>query len=172
MQLRWQRGRGVGNPLVGGGFDFGPNLDIIPKVNDTYMNMYAEEADPNQRDGILKAHRNFLRQAIYSLYVYNRISDAAKWFTYLGEKYPDKPILDGNPNSFPRTLTLEQYAIACVQEDINDMSPDRVRTIIEGLLRNSCVSLIMGEDDRAMGLQLLARKAWAAYQSKIPAERR
>lgn len=170
MQLSWQRGRIVDNPFSEE-MEFGPNLDIIPKVNETYMKMYAEEADPNQKDGVLKAHRNFLRQAVYSLYVYNRTKDAAYWFKYLGDKYPDKTIIDGDMNSYPRNVTLDKYVVACVQEDINDTSPDRMKTVLEGLIQTSYVSYIVDQDDRAEGLRLLAQKAWQSYQSKIPAER-
>jgi hypothetical protein len=170
MQLSWQRGRIVDNPFVDE-MEFGPNLDMIPKVNETYLKMYAEEGDPNQKDGVLKAHRNFLRQAIYSLYVYNRVKDAAQWFKYLGEKYPDKTIIDGDMNSYPRNVTLDKYVVACVQEDINDTSPDRMKTVLEGLLLTSYTSLVIDQDERAEGLKLLARQAWQSYQSKIPVER-
>ena len=170
MQLSWQRGR-IEDNRFSDEMQFGPNLDMIPKVNDVYMKMYAEEADPNQKDGVLKAHRNFLRQAIYSLYVYNRAKDAAYWFKYLGDKYPDKTIIDGDMNSFPRNVTLDKYVVATIQEDINDTSPDRMNTVLEGLLQTSYMSLVVDQDDRAEGLRLLARQAWQSYQSKIPAER-
>jgi len=170
MQLSWQRGRIEDNPYVQE-LQFGPNLDIIPKVNDTYLKMYDEEKDPAQKDGILKAHRNFLRQAIYSLYVYNRMADAAKWFKYLGEKYPNKTIIDGDFNSYPRNVTLDQYVVACVQEDINESSKDRVQTILEGLLTSSYMSFVLDQDDRAAGLRALATKAWQKYMSGVPAER-
>src|SRR5437016_5731376 len=101
MQLSFQRGRLVTNRFVQA-FEFGPNLDIIPKVSAAYEQA-AQEDEPN-RDHIQRAHRNFLRDAIYFLYEQNHLSDAARWFKYLGEKYPDRPILDAKPNSLPRTL--------------------------------------------------------------------
>lgn len=170
MQLSWQRGRIEDNPFIQG-MQFGPNLDVIGKVNDTYMKMYEEEKDPSQRNGILNAHRNFLRQAVYSLYVYNRMSEATKWYKVLGEKYPDKTIIDGDFNSYPKNLTLDQYAVACVQEDINETSKDRVQGILEGLLRTSYVSFAIDLDERGEGLRVLALKAWQKYMSQIPAER-
>ena len=170
MQLSWQRGRIVDNPFVNQ-MEFGPNLDMIPKVNATYLKMYEEEKDPSQKEGVLKAHRNFLRQAVYSLYVYNRMADAAKWYKYLGEKYPDKTIIDGDFNSYPRNLTLDQYAVACVQEDINDLSKDRVQTILEGLLITSYTSFAIDQDERGEGLRALAYKAYQKYMSNVPAER-
>ncbi len=171
MQIMWQRGRVVDNPFTKR-LEFGPNLDVIPKVNETYMQEYAEEADPSQKDGILKAHRNFLRQAIYTLYVYNRMADAAKWYKYLSEKYPDKTIIDGDANSFPRTLTLDQYAVACIQEDANDTSRDKAIAIIEGLLMQSYESLVIDEDERAAGLKILAHKIWESYQGKLYKDRK
>src|ERR1044071_3946093 len=89
MQLSFHRGKMVSNVLAQA-FETVPNLEIIPKVNASSEEMYAEEKDPAQKDGILKAHRNFLRDAVYFLYQYNSVSDAAQWYRYLGEKYPNK----------------------------------------------------------------------------------
>ncbi len=164
MQLSFQRGRLVTNRFVKA-FEFGQNLDIIPKVSAAYEQA-AQEDEPN-RDHILRAHRNFLRDAVYFLYINNRISDAAYWFKYLGEHYPDKTILDGVANSFPRNLTLDQYAVARVQGDVEETSVDRVKAIIEGLLANSYDSDAQGEDERALGFKLLAKKVWETYQSKV-----
>ena len=170
MQVSWQRGHIVDSPFLTE-MEFGPNLEIIPKVNDTYLKMYDEEKDPNQKEGILRAHRNFLRQVIYTLYVYNHIKDAAQWYKYLGERYPNKTIIDGDPNSFPRNTTLDQYVVACVQEDINDTGKDRATGIIEGLVMTSYMSMVIDQDDRADGLMRLARQAWTSYMSKIPEAR-
>ena len=171
MQLTWQRGKIEDNPYLQQ-MTFGPNIDVIPKVNDTYLKMFEEEKDPSQKEGIRTAQRNFLRQAVYSLYVYNRMTDAAKWYKYLGEKYPDKTIIDADASSFPRTLTLDQYAVACVQEDINDLSKDRVQTILEGLLLTSYTSFAIDQDERGEGLRALALKAYQKYMSNVPPERR
>jgi hypothetical protein len=144
----------------------GPNLDLVPQVNDAYLQMYAEETDPAQRDGILKAHRNFLKDAVYFLYENNRVAEAAKWYKMLGEKYPDKPILDRDPNSFPRTLTLDEYAVARVEDELGDTSEERTTSVVEGLLANSYYALATGQDDRAVGFKLLAGKVYQHYVSK------
>jgi hypothetical protein len=168
MLLSFQRGRLVANPFEKT-FEFGPNLDIIPKVNSAYEQA-MEEDEPN-RDHILKAHRNFLADAVYFLYAHNRLADAAKWYRYLGTKYPDKVLLAGNTNSLPAKITLDEYAVARVQEDVNESSRDRVKSAIEGLLVNFYRSLVLDEDDRAAGFKLLARKVWEAYEGNIPKER-
>jgi hypothetical protein len=163
MLLSFQRGRLELSPL---GFEFGPNLDIIPNVNDAYEQNFAE--DDIYKGDIQKAHRNFLRQAVYFLYANDRLAEAAKWFRYLGEKYPDKRILDDDPNSLPGNLTLDQYAVTRVQEDVLDTSRDRMKAAIEGLLSNSYRSLIQDEDERAAGYKNLARKVYESYKSHTP----
>ena len=164
MQISFQRGRLVPNPFVKA-FEFGPNLDIIPKVSAAYEQ--AAKEDAKNRDHIEKAHKNFLKDAVYFLYVHNRLEDAARWYKYLGTKYPNATLLDYQTNSFARNMTLDEYAVSRVQEDVGEtMSRDRVKAILEGLLSNALTSLALGEDDRAAGYKLLAEKVLATYRSK------
>jgi hypothetical protein len=168
MQLSFHRGKLVINPFAKA-FEFGPNLEIIPKVSAAYEQA-AQEDEPN-RDHILRGHRNFLRDAIYFLYVHNRVTDAAYWYKYNATHYPEKTLLDGQTNSFPRNLTLDEYAVSRVQEDIAETSPDRVTSAIEGLIINAYRSLTLDEDERYAGFKLLARQVWTVYMGKIPKER-
>ena len=168
MQMSFQRGRLILNPLANA-FDLAPNLDIIPKVSAAYEQ--AAEEDKEYHDHILRAHRNFLRDAIYFLYAHNRVADAAYWYKYNATRYPNQTMLDGKPNSFPRNLTLDQYCVARVAEDVSETSRDRVKAAIEGLLVDSYDSLAIDEDERAAGFKLLARQVWNAYMDKIPKER-
>lgn len=164
MLLSFQRGRMISNPFIQK-FEFGPNLDIIPKVNEAYLQ--AAKDDAANRNNILTAHRNFLRDAVYFLYLYNRISEAAYWFKYMGTEYPNKTLLDTVGNSYPTNLTLEGYAVSRVQEDVSEtMSPDRVKAVIEGLVANSYTSSIIGQDERAAGYMLLAQNVRTTYESK------
>jgi hypothetical protein len=123
--------------------------------------------DEKNRDHIAIAHRNFLRNAIYFLYEDNQVAEAAKWFRYLGEKYPDKPILDSDPNSFPRNLTLDDYAVARVQQEVGDTSQERTTAVVQGLLAQAYRALAFGQDDRYAGFRLLATKVYEHYQAKI-----
>jgi hypothetical protein len=168
MQLSFQRGRLVINPFVKA-FEFGPNLDIIPKVSAAYEQ--AAEEDAKNSDHILKAHRNFLRDAVYFLYENNRLADSARWFKYLGTKYPDKTLIDSNTNSLPGKMTLDEYAVARVVEDVNETSKDRVQAAVEGYIANSFMSLAIDEDERAAGYKGMARLIHDTYQKKIPQER-
>jgi len=164
MLQAFYHGRFIANPFNKTSA-LGPNLDLIPKVNDAYETMMRE--DEKNRDHIAIAHRNFLRNAVYFLYEDNRVAEAAKWFRYLGAQYPDKAIIDGIPNSFPRNVTLDEYAVACVQENINETSQERVTAAIQGLLARAYYELAIGQDDRYAGYMLLARKAYERYEADI-----
>jgi len=109
-----------------------PNLDLIPKVNDAYETIMSEDAA--NRDHIATAHRNFLKDAVYFLYENNHVKDAAKWYKMLSEKYPDKTILENDPNSFPHNYSLDEYAVARVQSEIGDTSQERTTAVVQGLL--------------------------------------
>jgi hypothetical protein len=164
MQLSFRRGRLVANPFAGA-FEFGPNLDIIPKVSAAYEQAALDDA--SNHDHILRAHRNFLRDAVYFLYGNNRTVEAAQWYKYLGQQYPDKPVIDGQPDSFPANVTLDEYAFGRVQEDVGEtLDRDRIKAAIEGLLTQAYSSLAIGQDDRATGLTLLAQKVRTVYESK------
>lgn len=164
MQLSFQRGHMIANPFLKM-FELGPNLDIIPKVSAAYEQ--AAKEDDKNHDHILKAHRNFLKDAVYFLYVGHRLKDAAYWYDYLSKQYPNSTLLDYQTNSFPRNLTLSEYAVDRVQEDVSEtMSRDRVKAVVEGLLGNAYNSLAIGEDDRAAGYEELARQVLATYESK------
>jgi hypothetical protein len=167
MQISFQRGRMVANPFIKK-FEFGPNLDIIPKVSAAYEQ--AAKEDEKNRDHIEKAHKNFLKDAVYFLYENNRLADAAKWYKYLGTKYPNSTLLDYQTNSFARNVTLDEYAVSRAQEDVTEtMSRDRVKGIIEGLLVTALTNLALGEDERAAGFKLLAEKVRTTYSEKTKA---
>lgn len=164
MQMAFHRGRLIANPFAQR-FDFGPNLDIIPKVSDAYEQ--AAEEDVANHDHILRAHRNFLRDAVYFLYQHNRVADAARWYKYLGQKYPDKSIIDARPETLPSKVTLEQYVFARVQEDVQETSRDRIKATIEGMLVNYYMNLVLDQEERAFGFKLMANTVWNNYTAQL-----
>ena len=165
MLKAFQHGRIIRNPF-NHSYELVPNLDLVSKVNDAYEKMYAEETLPNMRDGIQKAHRYFLGDAVYLLYEDNRVAGAAEWYRYLARKYPDNPTLNGNPDSRPAQLTFDQYAIARVQEDIGDTSQERTTAAVEGLLMRAYYYLAIGQDDRYTGFKLMAGRIYEDYRVK------
>jgi hypothetical protein len=166
MLQAFYHGRLVINPFDQS-FDLYPDLDLVAKVNDSYETSYAEEPDPGQKNNIESAHRNFLLTAVSYLYQDNRIAEAAKWYRYLGQKYPDQPLFNVLTNSLPSNMTLDEYAVAAIQADIGDESQDRVMAVIQGLLGRAYYELAIGQDDRFAGFKLLASKIYTSYMTKV-----
>jgi len=163
MQMAVVRGRAI---VSAGGklLDFAPNLEIISKANDAYERAMRE--DEKNREHVKVGHRNFVRDAVYYLYTYNREAEAAKWYAYLQKTYPKNPLIGGRPDTMPGTLTLDEFVFARVEEEVGDTSRDKTKMILEGLLTTSFYSLATGNDDRAAGFDRFAQKVWARYQSK------
>ncbi len=164
MQLSFQRGRLIENK-VDRRFEFGPNLAIIPRVYAAYEQAMVD--DPKNKDHIETAERNFLKDAVFFLYTYNKEADAIKWYKLLAEKYPDKGLLDFEPNSLPKTLSLDDYAIARIQGEVGDAGREKTKAVLEGLERQAFKSLAVDEDDRYLGMDRLAQKIWQHYYEKI-----
>lgn len=168
MQMSVHRGRVIENPFEKR-FDFGPNLDIVEKTSQAYEQAISE--DTQNSDHIRRAYRNFLRDAVYLLYVDHRMAEAARWFKYLGEQFPKQHLLDTKFDTLPGRITLDEFAVARVQEDIGETDKNRVQAHIEGLLTGSYYSLVLGEDGRYEGYQALAQRIWQTYTSKVVKDR-
>jgi len=155
MQLSFQRGRLLENRFDRT-FEFGPNLDIIPKVNASYEQMQKEE--PDQKDHIGTGHKNFIKDAIYFLYTHNRHKESQKWMDYLREKYP---------TALPPTTDIDSYAVERVTEVASETSVDRTKAVLQGLISQSFYYLGIGDDDQSLGYDRLAQRVWSRFQAKI-----
>ena len=156
----FKHGRIIFNPFTQT-YTLGPNLDLVGKVNDAYEQMALE--DSGNRDHIERAQRNALRDAIYFLYENNRLADANKWFKYLGQKFPDQPIIENDPTSLPKNLTLDEYAVAVVQIDIGETSQERVTSAVQGLLGRAYLGLVLDDDVRYQNFINLATRIHQKY---------
>ncbi|HIG31508.1 MAG TPA: hypothetical protein EYQ50_28340 [Verrucomicrobiales bacterium] len=159
MSLAFQRGRMIEDELDQK-IDYAPNLEIIDKVNQTFLD--SKEAEPEKQFKISRGHRTFLKLAIYSLFTYGRIQEAADWFLYLGREYPDDPEIIGK--------TLAQFAMEQTSADAVSGNMTQNRSIIGGLIINAYNAFVLGEDDRGNGYMLLAMTIHERYQQKIVGE--
>jgi hypothetical protein len=164
LLLSFQRGKLIADPYTQT-FEFGPNLDIVDKVSSAYEE--AMEEEPDMRTNIETAHRNMLGNAIYFLYANDRIPEALKWFRILGQKYPNKPLLSGQPDSLPGNITLEEFALGRIVEDVSETSRDRVTAILYGHARTAYRMLAIGNRKHFDGLDKLSRVLYQTYMKKI-----
>jgi hypothetical protein len=143
---------------------FSEDLNIIPKTNAAYEEMIAD--DPEQAPFIARAYKNFLLNAVYSLYVHNRRTQAEEWLKVVKQKFPQ---------DYPPAMTLDEYAIKRVEEDVGDTSQDTTIKIVRGMLVRSYTALVDDRDEEAVGYDALARNIWRRYMGKMmggPSEKR
>ena len=156
----FKHGRIILNPFSHS-YSLGPNLELVGRVNDVYEEMARDDA--GNRDHIERAQRNALRDAIYFLYENNRLAEANKWFKYLGQKFPSQPIVENDPDSLPKNLTLDEYAVAVVQIDIGETSQERVTSAVQGLLVRAYLGLALDDDARYQNFKNLAARVYQRY---------
>lgn len=164
MQLSFQRGKLISDPY-NRSFEFGPNLDIVEKVSAAYEQAMVDE--PGMRNNIETAHRNLIGNAAYFLYANDRIPEALKWYRVLGEKYPNKALLNNQPGSTPSKISLEEFALGRIVEDVSETSRDRVTAVLVGHARTGYRMLVLGDRKKFEGLRQLSRMLHDTYTKKI-----
>jgi hypothetical protein len=163
LLLAFHRGRII-RLDASGDIIFGENLDIFVRTHAAYEEMMTEDAE--MRDHISRAHKNALLDAIYFFFVHQRFREANEWLATVKRMYP---------KDFPQALTLEDYALMRVGEDVNETDMNKTTSNIRGAMVRSFLNLALGEDDQAQGHLLLARNIWNRYMDKIvdgPSEKR
>ena len=153
LHMNVMRGRIVAEGLDGT-YTFGPDLGKIGLAQDGYMRMLGEETE--KKIVIEKAHRNFLKEAVYLLYTHNRLAEADRWMKVVKDQYPD---------AIEKGVSVEQYALARMTSSISDLNHNRTKALIEGLVSQHFLNLAIDNDDRADGLLRMARQIWNYYMS-------
>jgi hypothetical protein len=136
-----------------------PNLDLVPKVSAAYEKMIGE--DEKLRENMQKAHRNFLKTAVYLLYEDGRTQQAAYWFNYMKSKYSDALV------GRQKNLSLDDYCLSQIVEDNGETDMNKVSASIEAMFHNGFICLVRDDDDRYANYENLARLIWNHYHEKI-----
>jgi hypothetical protein len=156
LQLAFRRGRLV-YPTADTEFPlYAPNVDIVAQADKAYLEMM--DAEPQARKNIATGHRNFLRWAVYYLYVYGQRGQAEIWWNKLREIYPDS-VLPGQ--------TLVDYALDRAQETVGETSHDDAKAVIVGLLREAFWNAAIGEDIQAENYLNFARRFRERFQEAV-----
>jgi hypothetical protein len=156
MQVTFRRGAVYEN--LDGTIAFVPNLDNVEKINRAYEQSLGEVGDPTRPHA---GHMNFLKEAVYFLYLYNRHPEARKWFRYLREQYPDE---------VPRGQSLEEFAIARISEEVDRSNVDRTTGFIIGMLRNFYIELVKGNKEQALLYQRMAEVMWNRHEANVKSQ--
>ncbi len=139
--------------------ELAPNLGVVTNVSRAYEEAIA--AEPDNADHFGRAHRNFLKDAVYFLYANNREKEARQWFNYIRTKYGVGP-----QTGIPEDSTMEDFALSKVTEDVNETSRDRVTALLQGFITQSFYYLALDDDDQSIGLDRMALRIHANYRER------
>jgi hypothetical protein len=134
---------------------FGPDFSKLDQALSAYQKMVDEE--PDMKDAIRTAQRNFLKEVIFVLYTHNQIKRANELFAQLKSTFP---------SALPADLPLDEYALTRLTGTMKELRNDEAKAVVEGLLRQYYQNLTLDDDDRANGMLLMAQKVWSIYDQK------
>ena len=155
MKLAFERGLlRVG---ADGRVSFTPNLDIIPHASFAYEEMARLEETKHLSNAILSAHQKFLREAVFELYLHNRLTEAERWLKILREKYPD---------ALPANLSLTDYVVLRAMGEMNDGTQTRMTSLIQSFVMQAYARLIEGEEEQAAAYMQRAQDMRDGYVRK------
>ncbi|HMJ91985.1 MAG TPA: hypothetical protein VK530_19340 [Candidatus Acidoferrum sp.] len=159
MNLAFQRGRLVLSTnapprLV-------PNLEIIDKANQAFLDQIADDVE--KRDAIKRAHKNFLKDVPYQLFIRNRTRDGEQWLRYLREQYPD---------AVTNNISLAEYAINRATENVKEQSQVKVVSLIEAFVAQFYFAALEDKPEEANEYILRATELWNAYSQKTKGDQR
>jgi hypothetical protein len=164
LQQACMQGRLISHPP---NFNYGWNVDLVGRANDSYEKQMeakreedtASNTDTGLAEHMSTGHKNFLRSAVYFLYVYNRKDDAAKWYKYMVDLYPQSIPVPG--------LSLDEYCVSRVQEDAGETDHNQTKAVIGGLLLQAFQNAAIGEDDQFLGHKALAIQLHNRFEKEI-----
>jgi hypothetical protein len=139
----------------------GPDLSRVERANAAYEQMIRE--DTEKPHAIKNAHKSWVRELVNLLYIYGRNAEAKKWFAFLKSNYPDAVPAD--------VTSAEEFAFKRIQENLPLMTHDRAKAVVEGLITQHFFNLAVDEDDRAEGMDRMARHVWQEYDRRSAARR-
>lgn len=152
MDVAFNRGRLT---YVGDELFTGPNLEIIEKSNQAYLDMIALEQTPVAESN---GYRNFLRKVVYHLYSHGRTRDAERWWNTMKETFP---------GAVRAGLSLDDYAVEMVSEDASGTDQNKTLSAIEGQLTNAMISIALGDEERMEAHLSLASRIWNRYMDAV-----
>jgi hypothetical protein len=160
MNLAFQRGRLVLNTNMPPRLL--PNLDIIDKANKAFLDQIADDVE--KRDAIKRAHKNFLKEVPYQLFIHNRVREGESWLRYLREQYPE---------AVTNNLSLAEYAINRATEDASGSATQaKVSGLVEAFVTQFYFALLNDQPDEAAEYMRRAQEIWDAYYKRVKGSER
>ena len=135
-----------------------PDFRFLPAA-DRYYSYLVEKYEHDI--GLSSAHENFLQSMVVNLFTYGRREQARETYARLREL---------KPGSY--RAPMEDYVLNRIMERVGDVSVPEISSLIRGLIRQALYELALGNDERASGMEDLARMVWTRHMRQYEASPR
>ena len=134
-----------------------PDLRVVPILNAYYEETLQNLQEEGPTTGVKSSHLYFLRKVIILAYTMNNLPVAHTYYKYLADKYPQEV---GN-------LSFPDYVASTFVTTLDEASVPEITDILFGILYQSYWSLAIGEDERSLGLQSLAKITYERVSKNV-----
>ena len=139
------------------GIHISPNIALADTVRKSYQDALKNH---NENKTILAGYENFMIDAIVILYLYDQRNKAEEYLHFMRNMIEFE-----ESNKFRKEI--DEFVIYELAGDLQSISRDKVLAIIKALILQSCNSVAFGDNNRALGLELIAKKLHLSYMKKI-----
>ncbi len=129
-----------------------PCPDLIPRVKDVFVRTQARFPE---QESFREAYKNFLAEAVITLYSYNRLPEARALFGALHETFPSEATGE----------EFEPFVVNVYAGNLAALAHDQARGLVEETLHQALLWQALGDAERAAGYDRLARLTWETYQA-------
>jgi hypothetical protein len=123
---------------------------------------HLEDMKADSLQSLKNGHRNMLKNAIFSFYQAGHIQQAQKIYDQLKELYPQDEF------KVPLVVFVRNH----LREELQNVTLDNAKEIVEMMLRESYFRYAMHDDDEAFGREKMAKEVHDHYQSAYSDENR
>ena len=132
------------------------NPNVVPKLHEYWDKL--EERYPEDKDSLEVGHLNYLRAAVRMLTLFNRTSEAQKYFDLLKKR---------RPRDFGAIPDIQEFTLREFSKDIAEGSGQKdTYNFIMGTLHRLYLYLAVGEADQAAGSDQFAKWVYDRYMAK------
>jgi hypothetical protein len=116
------------------------------------------EQEQDKVNNIANAHKNFLKWAVYYLYLYGREKQAEYWWKVMHDRYPQ---------ATPPGQDLSEYALERAKETVGETAHDDATALIGGFVETAYSYLLVDETTPAETYLRLAEQFRNRFQDAI-----
>jgi hypothetical protein len=139
---------------------FSPDIRWADTMDKIYLNLTNIFPEGTDKFSAENAHRNWLKQAVYFLYMNNEKEKASEYY----RKYV-KAMMERAPGAGAENVPFETFVLRQAAENLPSDSIDLNRANIKALIMQALLQKQAGNEDEAAAYEALAKHIYDVYEN-------